>query len=410
VDVATAQLGQLQQPREYTGTTQPIQEVSLRSQVEGQLVSLSVNVGDQVEQGQTLAQVNSTLLEAGVVEAQAELASRQAEVARLQSQVSDARTQVEQARLRLRQAERDATRFTQLAEAGAGTRQQAEQARTDAQAAAQVVRSAEEQVASRLKEVAAAESRVTAQQAVIAQAQERLGFTTLQAPITGYVLAKTSEAGNLVQPGGEIVKLGDFSRIKVVVQVSDRDVANIRQGQTAQVRLDAVPNQVFTGTVERITPAANPTSRLAPVEIVIPNPGGQNGSGSLARVTFAGGARPTVIVPQSALQSDRGAGNRGPAQGNASSPGTPGATNSQGRSSRPPTGAAKPQQTRGTLFVVEGQGEQATVAARSVALGDRADGRVEVRSGLRPGERYVVRAGRPLKDGDSVRLSVLSQN
>lgn len=403
VDVAIARSDVIRQPREYTGTTQPLQEVSVRSQVEGQVLNLNVNVGDAVTQGQTLAQVDDSILNAAVVEAQAELASRQAEVSRLQTQVSDARTQVEQARLQLQQAERDAARFNQLSQEGAIPQQQAEQARTDAKTAAQVLRSAQEQVASRQKEVTSAESRVTAQQAVINQAQERRSYAVLKSPIAGYVLAKTTEAGNLVQPGTELLKLGDFSRAKIVVQVSELELANIRVGQSVQVRLDAVPNRTFAGTVERITPAANPTSRLLPVEIVVPNPGGQNGSGLLARVNFESSDRNKVIVPLSALQDDRarGGGQRS-AQGSTSS--------NQSRPSSSSTSSAKAnRKTQGTLFVVNKNGEQSTVTARSVTLGEQADGRVEILAGLRPGERFVVRSGKPLKDGDTVRLSVLSE-
>lgn len=413
VDVAIATPGELQQLREYTGTTQPIQEVSLRSQVEGQLLRLDVNVGDRVEAGQTVAQVHAAILEAAVVQAQAELTSRQAEVSRLETQVSDARTQVEEARLRLQQAERDADRLGHLASQGAIARQQAEQARTNANAAAQVLRSAEEQVASQQKEVTAAESRITAQQAVIAQAEERRSFTEVKAPIAGFVLAKTSEAGNLVQPGTEILKIGDFSRSKVVVQVSELELTNLRVGQSVQVRLDAVPNQRFTGTIARITPAANPTSRLLPIEIVVPNPTGQNGSGLLARVTFESDARRNIVVPVSALQGDRTRGRGASLPGanfadrasgeTASSPGAKAAGRSRGSS------APANWKTSGTLFVVSGSGEQATVAARSVTLGAQLDGRVEILAGLRPGERFISRSGRPLQDGDAVRLSILSE-
>lgn len=54
-------------------------------------------------------------------------------------------------------------------------------------------------------------------------------------------------------------------------------------------------------------------------------------------------------------------------------------------------------------------GEKVTVTARPVTLGQTADGKVEILSGLQPGERFVARSGKPLKNGDAVSLSILSE-
>lgn len=54
-------------------------------------------------------------------------------------------------------------------------------------------------------------------------------------------------------------------------------------------------------------------------------------------------------------------------------------------------------------------GKKPIVTARAVTLGEKADGKVEILSGLQPGERFVARSGRPLKDGAAVRLSILSE-
>ncbi|WP_310489099.1 efflux RND transporter periplasmic adaptor subunit, partial [Chamaesiphon sp. VAR_69_metabat_338] len=279
VDVAVASVAPLTAVREYTGTTQPVQEVAIRAQVEGQLRALNVDVGDRVKKGQVLAQIDDTILSAQAAEAEAELASRRTEISKLQTQVSDARTQVEQARLQLQQAEFDATRYERLGRSGAVSQQQAQQSRTQASTAAQVLRSAQQKVRSEQQAIVVANGRIVAQQAILAQQQRRRSYAVLTSPISGSVLNRSTERGNLVQIGNELLRLGDFSQAKVTVQVSELDLAKVRLGGTATVKLDAFPQQQFTAQVTRISPAANPTSRLLPIEMTIPNPTGKVGSG-----------------------------------------------------------------------------------------------------------------------------------
>jgi HlyD family secretion protein len=390
VDVAIAATAPIGSAREYTGTTQPAREVALRAQAEGQLRQLNVDVGDRVKQGQVLAQIDDTLLSAATAEAQAELASRRTEISQLQARVSDARTQVEQNRLLLQQAQSNAARYNSLAKSGAISAQQAEQYRTQADTAAQVLRSSQAKVRAEQQAIVVANGRIEAQQAVLAQQQRRKSYAIVKSPLTGTVLTRSTEQGNLVQVGNELLRLGDFSQAKVTVQVSELDLANVRLNGTANVRLDAFPQQKFTGQVTRISPAANPTSRLIPVEIVISNASGNVGSGLLARATFDRASIDRVVVPLAALQDDR--------NNNSANP----------RANNQRTATDSPRPTQGRLFVINRQGDRSTVSARTVTLGQQIDGRVQILSGLNPGERYVARAGRPLKNGDPVRASILS--
>ena len=376
VDVATAKTGSLQPQLEYTGTSAPFRIVSVRSQVEGKLLDLKLDVGDSAKIGQIVGRLDDALLLTALNQATSELAALKSEIARGTTQVSNARALVEQARLEVVQATNDATRQDKLLKEGAIALQFAEQARTKARTANQALRAATEQVGTEQQAVAAAQGRFRAQEAVVAQAKERRSYAQLKSPITGIVTEKVTEPGNLVQPGGEVLKIGDFSRVKVVAQVSELELAKIAVGQSVQVRLDAFPNESLIGRVTRISPTADATARLVPVEVVIPNAGGKIGSGLLARVNFQGSVQQRVVVPQTAFQ---GAG---------------------GESSR---------QNNQTLFVVRDVEGKSKVTARSVRLGSRADGKVEILSGLQPGESYVVQSGKPLKDGETVRLSILSE-
>ncbi|WP_341526454.1 efflux RND transporter periplasmic adaptor subunit [Nostoc sp. UHCC 0302] len=400
VDVAIARTGLLETQPEYTGNTVPFRVVSLRSQVEGRLLALNVDVGDTVKQGQNIGQLDDAILSTELKQAEAELAALKSEVARIRNQVSNARAEVERVRLQLVQAQSDSQRQQKLFQSGAIAEQTAQQARTQAQTAAQALRAAQEQVRTEQQAVAAAQGRVVAQQAVVAQAKERRSYTRLTSPINGVVTGKVTEPGNLLQAGGEVLSIGDFNRVKVALAVSELELAQIQLGQAVQVRLDAFPNQTLVGRVIRISPAADATARLIPVEVVIPNNDGKIGSGLLARVKFENQTSQRVLVPQAAIQKQ--------ARGNKSN-GTGETQTNVKQSSSPDIARTNSQDRTGTIFVVTDAEGKAKVTSRPVNLGKTADGRVEVLSGLQPGERYVVRSGKPLKDGETVNLSVLSE-
>jgi RND family efflux transporter MFP subunit len=381
VDAAVASLGSLEKETEYVGTTFPVQEVALRSRIEGQILDMTVDVGDRVEQGQILARIDDSISEATVIEAEAEVAALQSEVASLEADVNDARAQVEQAQLELKQAQSDAARTNQLFEQGAISEQEAELDRTAVGTAQQTLQSAQQQVRNRASAVVAAQRRVAAQEAIVSQERQRQSFTVLTSPVTGSVLERVLEPGDLAQPGNEVLRLGDFSQIQVRVQISELELAEIRTGQRAQVQLDAFPEQTFTGEVTQISLAADATARLIPVEVTIPNSDRRIGRGLLARVNFGQQSDRSVVVPETAIQ-----------------------VASEGAKSQ------NAESDSATIFVLTSEGENATVIAREVKLGDRANSRVEIVSGLEPGEEFVVRSSGNLQDGDSVRLSFISES
>lgn len=384
VETAVAATGSLETAIEYTGTTAPIREVSLRAQTEGRLLNLAVNLGDPVRQGQVLGQVDSQLLLALVDQERAELAALESEVAQATAEVSDAKAQVEQARVELQQAQSDANRLQSLASQGAITAQSAEQSVTAARTAQQQLNSAQEQVRTRQQGVTAAQKRVTAQQATLNEVEAREAFAALSAPISGAVLQRTVEPGDLLRPGDEVLKLGDFSAVKVAVQVSELELGELRVGQSAQVKLDAFPNRVLRGQITRISPAADPTARLVPIEVTIANADGQIGSGLLARVQFQlAKSAEQIIVPEAALNIA--------------------------------------ESSDSALFVLadlqdnsgdnsgDSSGEAAKVTARSVTVGRTLNDKAEITSGLKAGEVFVIRSSKPLEDGQSVKLSILSE-
>jgi RND family efflux transporter MFP subunit len=162
--------------------------------------------------------------------------------------------------------------------------------------------------------------------------------------------------------------------------ISELELSNIQPAQPAQVRLDAFRDRVFIGRVSQISPVADPTARLIPIEVTIPNEDERIGSGLLARVNFEPTTKQQVVIPETAIQMTTS-----------------------------PNNKSNQDQQTATVFVVNGRGEAATVQAKTVTIGKRANNRVEILSGLQPGEQIVVRSSENLKNGDKVRLSFISE-
>ncbi|MEM9977753.1 MAG: efflux RND transporter periplasmic adaptor subunit, partial [Cyanobacteria bacterium P01_D01_bin.2] len=288
VEAILAQTDSLAPALEYTGTTQPQQQIALRAQTAGEVIAVRVDVGDRVQPGDLLAQIDGGLLSARVNEAQAELSARRSEVAENQVSISDARAAAAQAQATRDQAQIDADRLRQLANQGAISQQAAEAAELALTNAQQSVASAQAQIAARQQAIAAATGRVDAQRAVVAEAKEQLEWVELrsqngtsQLPTT--VLTRLVDPGDYVQPGATLLELGDLSVLTVTIQVSELDLGRLTIGQPTQIRLDAFPDLgPIAGRITRISPVADTASRLVPVEVTMANPDGRIGSGLLA--------------------------------------------------------------------------------------------------------------------------------
>lgn len=371
VKTAIAKTGTLAGSLSYTGTTQPSQQVTLRAQVAGEIVRLAADTGDTVERGAVLAQLDGDLQTTSVNQARAELSARRAETAQAEVSISDAQAAVVQAQATLDQARVDAQRLRRLANQGAISQQAAEAAALAATNAQQAVRSAQAQLDAQRQAAASAADRIDAQQAVVAQTQKQLSDADLRSPLSGVVLSRPVDTGDFVESGATVMELGDLTTLTVTVQVSELDFGRLSLGQPAQVQLDAFPNEgSISGQITQIAPVADTTSRLVPVEVTIPNANGRIGSGLLARVQFTPRQQTRVVLPASALEIG---------------------------------------EAENMVFVIEGEGEQAQAVARPVRTGERGQDRVEILSGLEPGEAFVVQSDRPLTAGQAVRLSILSK-
>jgi membrane fusion protein, heavy metal efflux system len=129
------------------------------------------------------------------------------------------------------------------------------------------------------------------------------GFTLL-APISGTVLERAAVQGQTADPSRTLFRIGDLSRLWLVVQAPERDALRVRTGSPAEITLAALPGQKLRGEVAWVGREVDAHSRTVPVRIVLPNAGGNLKPGMFATawVTTGGEGERVVAVPTAALQ------------------------------------------------------------------------------------------------------------
>jgi RND family efflux transporter MFP subunit len=274
VSVATARTAPVREDIEITGSLKPKEQVDVTSKVTGRVEKLTLQVGDPVQRGQLIAELDD-----------AELAQQ---VRRAEAALQVVRATEQQRRAEMANAKADVDRAKQLMSAGLLSRQDYETKMT----AFRVVQS---QIA--LTEAQAEQAAAEVRELNIRQQEMRI-----MAPMSGYIAQRFVDVGAVVSPSTPIVRLVNLATLVTVANVPEREVSKLRVGSRAQVRIDAFGDQVFDGRVARVAPVLDAATRSALVEVEIPNRTGQLKAEMFARVRLdLGGVRDAVLVPRDAL-------------------------------------------------------------------------------------------------------------
>ena len=183
----------------------------------------------------------------------------------------------------------------------------------------------------------------------------------IRAPIDGTVLRIKATVGAMVQPGENLIELGDPAALWVVADVFERDLPLVREGAEATVELATISSPI-RGRVVAIGAALETELRRAPVYIELKDRGLALRPGMYARVTLSGAHAERILLPVAAVLIKDG---------------------------------------KRTIVYVEN--DDSTFQSREVVVGQSIEGRVPVIEGLAPGERVVVR-GALLLDGEAEQL------
>lgn len=337
------------------GTLHAHRQVDVGAQVSGQLKTLAVALGDQVKAGQLLAEIDPTLLEHALRQAQAnELALK---------------AQRRAARARLRQVSLAAAREERLWDGQATSRDALERA----QAALQVERAA----------VSELDARCTQARIEVDKARANAGYTRIAAPMAGDVVAIVTREGQTIiaeQQAPVILKLADLDTMTIKAQVSEADILRVAPGQPVHFTVLGDQETRYEGTVRAIEPA--------PPEFAEPSPsaaGGSAGSASRSGVAVFYNALFEVPNPEHRLRISM----------------TAQVSIVEGAAKQTlvvPASALGPKAADGS-FAVRVLTESGKVDSRQVRVGLHNPVKAQVLAGLREGERVIV--GETASDGDA---------
>ncbi|MBI5968867.1 MAG: efflux RND transporter periplasmic adaptor subunit [Deltaproteobacteria bacterium] len=357
------------------GTVLPHQEVVTTPKIAGRVERIFVKEGDLVKAGDVIVKLEETDFLLAVRQAEAALATAKANLANLLAgtrpeKIEQARAALHQAQANLTSMEKEYQRIKQLAAADLVAKRELDVVIAQYESAIAQVRQAKEQLDMLIKgptdeELEIARAQVRQAEAGLAVAKNTLSDTILKAPFAGLITARFVDEGVQVYtaPKTEILKLTDVSRVKVVTPVSERDFSRLKIGTPCEIKLDALPGDIYQGRVTRIIPEINPVSRNFNVEVEIPNPNLRLKSGMFANIRLFVGQKETLTISRDILITDL------------------------------VTGVSY-------AFVVEG--DQAV--RRKLTLGERSGLLMEVLEGLKEGENLVVKGQNRLQPGSKVKI------
>ncbi len=349
---------------EAVGTVRAKNSSIVSAQVMGSIVAIKVREGDTVHAGQVLVEIDSREARIQTQKSAAGLVETQGALDEVDRNIKVAESSHAAALANRQLANTTFLRYQKLLERQSVSPQEFDEvrARRDvADAEAERAQRMLQSLAARREQVLA---RIAQAKADLAGSRVYSSHTRITAPISGIVVSKQADAGNMAVPGAPLLTIESGADYRLEAAVEESQINKIRLRDQVRLQLEAIDTQELAGLVVEIVPASDPASRTYLVRISIPVPAGNQQivrSGLYGKARFIIGQTQAITIPKQAL-----------------------VLNGQLTS----------------VFVVDSSG---VAHMRLVRTGKTYGERLEVLSGLTEGEQIVVDALPAIKDGTRVR-------
>lgn len=279
---------------ESKGYIIPAHQILVSPKVGGMIVSLNVEEGRRVTKGDILAELESTDYKSDLDRYQAlvRLAReklRELETGNRPEEISQAEEEWEEAKAQLVQADLQYKRDQELRKRSADLVTEKELEESESKFKVQQKKVERLNYAVKLMKLGPREERIAIARAELdqaiaeaAKAEWRFGNCTIRAPISGTILKKNAEEGNIVNPGAfngsfSLCDLADLSDLEVDLNVQERDISRIFVGQKCSLSVDAYPERFYEGRVSRLMPIADRAKGAVPVRVKVTVPSEEEG-------------------------------------------------------------------------------------------------------------------------------------
>jgi HlyD family secretion protein len=306
---AKIERGNLQATVSASGAVNPVTQVSVGTQISGQIKELYVDFNSEVKAGQLIALIDPETFEYRVRSAQADVDSARAAVLTAQANIAASNAAVSRAKVDLVEAQRDLERQQMLVDKQFVAQNVADKARALVSSSNESIKAAEAQLAVTQAQIKSAQANVAQRDSALAQARIDLSRTKITSPVNGIVIKRAIEKGQTVAASLQAPELfviaQNLSDMQVDASIDESDVGRIRTGQKASFTVDAYPGQTFEGAVKQVRKAAQNVANVVTYVAVVgfTNAGDRLLPGMTANVRLVTDLRENVLkVPNAALR------------------------------------------------------------------------------------------------------------
>ena len=274
VELGAAKKGDVQAHLTVVGNLIGLQTVDIAPRTGGRLLSVNVQLGDPVRRGQVLAKVEDR----EIVE---------------QVRAAEASQEVAKATIRQREADLKVAELNFERSKNLFTRQLL---------AKQALDDAESRYLAAVAQFDLSKAQLSQNDARLQELRINLQHTSVTSPVDGFVGKRSVDPGAMVNTNTAIASVVDISRLKLVVNVVERDLRMVTAGDVGIVEVDAYPGEKFNGRIARVAPVLDPATRTASIEIEIPNGDYRLKPGMYARISLTVEERKnTLVAPKNAV-------------------------------------------------------------------------------------------------------------